>query len=428
MQINPSTLSFKSERAIFQQQDKPVFVQRTLIITNTNNSEAEKVTLVSSNFDSTGLSKSLSSEYVSFTENNFTLQPLESKQIVVKIDVSSLEIGSYRGYIVTTLEGSESTTTVCDLFITQSSWVNYSILSILFVIVFIAYWLLLKKNSNTLFPIISFFLVFIGLVLLLLTVPFGDMINTILVTIVVSPIIAFLISLLTTKRDFTKSIDDTTHAYRKTMIENESEMLGRLMGELSTHYAEFSASDWPYPQKLMDKVWSDSYKTKLISDTHITLLAQYYYYVPIYNEVIESIGKIGKCQPTKLDTQKENFNQIKASYQAAETVLYNALMYDLGLLQQSYLNRPNVQFPLHTQKTFQEALVRYGILRKGEKIHKKIYFKQNPGIFNRETVRDFGLSYRQMESDLNSFKKEIARALKEIENKKNTTDDFLLNP
>jgi hypothetical protein len=369
--------------------------------------------LISTNFDSLGSDRSFGSDRISFSENSFSVQPGEIKQIVAKIDISNLGVDTYKGYIFVTAEGATTAKITCNLSIRQNPWIKYSVLSFLFVILFITYWLLLRKNSGILFSILSFGLVFAGLIMLLLTVPFGDAVNTILVTIVVSPIIAFLISLLTTKRDLAKSIDETIHTYRKTMIENESAMLGKLMGELSTHYAEFQAKDWPNPQKLLDKVWTDSNKTKLISDTHIGLLAQYYYYVPVYNSVIEKIEgikKYEKSDPEKFKELKSTFQIIRDLFLAAETVLYHALMYDLGFLQQNYLNRPNVNFPLHTQKSFEESLQKYEITKKGAMISKKVYLIENADLFNKGCVGDFNKSFLEMENKLNKFAKEIALA------------------
>jgi hypothetical protein len=422
--VTPNELTFISQEQI-QFENHPFYVERTFVITHNSSSEVTNIKLTATNFDSLNSSNSIASDKITFNDNNFSIQPGDTKQIVAKIDVSNLGMDSYRGFIFVTASGAITTEITCTLSITQSSLIKYSVLAVLFVIIFISYWFLLKKEGNIWYPIVSFILVFSGLILLLLTVPFGGAINTILVTIVVSPIIAFLISLLTTKRDLTKSIDETTHTYRKTMIENESDMLGKLMGELSTHYATFLARDWPNPQKLANKVWSDSSKSKLISDTHIGLLSLYYYYVPVYNSIIdkiEGLKKYEKSNPNKYKKLKDKFYEIKSGYLSAEKVLYHALMYDVGFLQQNYLDRPNVDFPIHTKQEFEERLQEYRIIAKNERIHKKIFTKVNSAIFNKGAVRDFNRSFSEVENSINKFAKEIGAS------PGNKSKDFLLLP
>ena len=285
--------------------------------------------------------------------------------------------------------------------------IGYFVYFAVLVIVITAFWILLRREGkNEIRLIIALILILCGLVLVDHTKPFGPEFNTLLVTSLFLPLIAYVIDVLRVKRDFWKRVDETSYDYRKRMVEQESDLIGSLIGELTTHAAAFTANDWPDPQGLSEKGWKGSQKVGLVSDIHTNWLAKYYHYVPRYNRIVRVIRRSTKTADSFKDI-KDSFAKVKQAYLETETTLYHTLVYDLGLLQQTYLARPAVKFPIHMSVLLKEKLRKLGIIKKGEEIGDHIYSDTNAKKFTLSIGKSFNVSYAHLEINMKLVLKAI---------------------
>lgn len=404
----PAQLIFESEEG-FPIASGRTILERTLVLKDISGRGFSNITLISTSWYELNSSEKISPENVHFDQSNFSIPAGGFHETIVTLEVPSVKHGTYRGYILVLTDNNETLHVDATLLAHRSAFVTAVIFSIVLLLVLFVFWLLLQENGYMKIRLIaSIAIITIELLLVMTATPFGPELSSILVTAIFSPLIAYLISILKAERDFSKQIDLASHDYRKRMIERESDIIGSLIGELTTHVAAFAANDWPRPRELPEKVWEKSEKVGLISDIHTQWLAKYYHYVPLYNRCVGIIGESSrknteKETSRKVDAGEKSFTEVKKAFAAVETLLYHMLTYDLGSLQQKYLARQTVLFPYHMSLLLRETLGRFGIIRNGEEIDKHVYSDTSSKRFNLKMGMSFNACYAQLEGRLSSL-------------------------
>lgn len=263
---------------------------------------------------------------------------------------------------------------------------------------------------------ISLFLTIFGLVLTAVISPFSKEYNNLLIGALFSPLIAYIISILKDKQKFSTEVDKVSHGYRRKLVEQESQIIGELLGELSTHAAAFKSYGI---QEIRAEKWNASFKVGLISDIHTLLIARYYYFVPLYNRIVKDLNELVEKSGTGGKTGNadclKSFSEIKKAFLKTETAIFHTLIYDLGLLQQNYLARPTVEFPIHMSLLLRKRLERFGILKEGETL-------KNGRIFSDKNLERFNL---KMVTHINSRFATLALKFKDMEKNLRKTGGLL---
>jgi len=228
-----------------------------------------------------------------------------------------------------------------------------------------------------------------------------------------SPLIAYIIGILKERQKFWNEVDKVSHDYRRKLVEQESQIIGELLGELSTHAATFKSYG---VQEIDAGKWSKSFKVGLISDIHTLLIARYYYFVSLFNGVVKNLKELvqkggANSKPRVADCLK-SFSEIKKALFEAETAVFHTLIYDLGMLQQKYLARPTVKFPIHMSLLLRKRLEGFGILSESKSLETDIIFSDtNLERFNRKMVKHLnvcfatlGLKFKEMDKNLGKAK------------------------
>ena len=157
-----------------------------------------------------------------------------------------------------------------------------------------------------------------------------------MITALFTPLIAYLVNVLNLKQKFNNKLNKTSYNYRWKQVKQESNTIGELLGELSTHAATFKADGL---RELDDQKWTKAFKVGLISDIPTLSIARYYYFVPIYNKIVNDIKTMaGQEGLEKMKEFVSIFSEVKDAFLEAEEGVYLALTFDLGMLQQTYLD------------------------------------------------------------------------------------------
>lgn len=273
-------------------------------------------------------------------------------------------------------------------------------------IILLVFWVLLgEKYESKVRQIGSLFLILVGLVLTLAS-PFNKELNTIMVAALFSPIVAYIVSVLKSKQDFSSEVDRQSHEYRRKQVEIESNVIGELLGELSTHAAAFKSYG---TQEIDMEKWRSSFKVGLISDIHTLSIARYYYFVPIYNRIVKVINESAKQKGNdKIEGYQRGFSDVKKAFLDTETAIFHTLIFDLGLLQQSYLARPTVRFPLHMTFLLKKQLEKFGIIKESDEIEPtRIYSRKNLERFNLKMVALLNQRYAAMAIELKKMEHKL---------------------
>lgn len=295
-------------------------------------------------------------------------------------------------------------------------WINYGGYISLFLtlsIVLLVFWILLGgKYEDKRRLAISFGLIIFGLFLTIAS-PFSRELNSVMIAVLFSPLIAYIIGFLKANKKFSDEIDKASQEYRWKQVERESDIIGELLGELSTHAAAFKSYGI---REIGFEKWNKSFKVGLISDIHTFLVARYYYFVPMYNNIVEDLSKLMEQEEVnKLKDCSESFAEVKKAFFETETSIYHTLIYDLGLLQQKYLSRPTVQFPLHMNLLLRKRLKTFGILEKGHEIAAvNVFSQENLERFNRKMGKHLNSCYANMGIKIKTIEKKISEVQKTL--------------
>lgn len=292
-------------------------------------------------------------------------------------------------------------------------WLNfreYVTLILTVSIILLVFWILLGgKYEDKRRLSVSLLLTMIGLVLTTLVSPFSKELNALIIGALFSPLIAYIIGILKDKQKFWNEVDKVSHDYRRRLVEQESQIIGEILGELSTHAAAFKAYG---VQEIEAEKWNSSFKVGLISDIHTLLIARYYYFVPLFNRIVKDLNELvekGQINKKAGNTDcLKRFQELKKTFLETETAVFHTLIYDLGLLQQKYLARPTVEFPIHMLFLLRKRLERFGILKKSESLKDaQIFSETNLERFNLKMVAHLnscfatlGLKFKEMEKSL----------------------------
>lgn len=256
---------------------------------------------------------------------------------------------------------------------------------------------------------VSLLLTIIGLVLTTLISPFIKELNTLIIGALFTPLIAYIISILKDKQKFWTERDKASHDYRRRLVEQESQIIGELLGELSTHAAAFKSYG---TQEIEAKKWDASFKVGLISDIHTLLIARYYYFVPPFNNIVKDLNELVEKSKTKGEAMNKdclkNFLELKKAFLYTETAIFHALIYDLGLLQQNYLARPTVEFPIHMSFLLKKRLESFGVLKKSENLT-EIFSGENLERFNWKMVKHLNLRFATLALKLKEMDKSLRK-------------------
>ena len=292
-------------------------------------------------------------------------------------------------------------------------WLNfgeYVTLILTVSIILLVFWILLGgKYEDKRRLSVSLLLTMIGLVLTTLVSPFSKELNALIIGALFSPLITYIIGILKDKQKFWNEVDKVSHDSRRRLVEQESQIIGEILGELSTHAAAFKAYG---VQEIEAEKWNSSFKVGLISDIHTLLIARYYYFVPLFNRIVKDLNElVEKGQINKKTGNTDclkRFPELKKTFLETETAVFHTLIYDLGLLQQKYLARPTVEFPIHMLFLLRKRLERFGILKKSESLKDaQIFSETNLERFNLKMVAHLnscfatlGLKFKEMEKSL----------------------------
>lgn len=293
-------------------------------------------------------------------------------------------------------------------------WVNFGgyIIQILIIsIVLIVFWILLGgkyEDKRRLF--LSLSLIVIGLVLAFSS-PYSKELNTLIIGALFSPLLIYIIGFLKANKKVSDEIDRASHDYRWKQVERQSNLIGELLGELSTHAAAFKSYGI---QEVEVEKWNSSFKVGLISDIHTLLVARYYYFVPLYNGIVKKLNKL--LEQYDLDKMKDclkSFSEVKRAFLDTETAIFHTLIYDLGLLQQKYLARPTVEFPLHMGFLLRKRLERFKILKSADSVKGvDIFSNENLERFNLKMVAHLNFGYANIGMKLKVIKKKLTEVKK----------------
>ena len=419
LNVLPPKLSFQSEQLLAIWGGN-ASVQRTIILENNNTYDISNVTMQSTTWYEINSSQKISTDEIHFDEVTFSIPAGSFHEVTLTVDVSNLKTGTYSGYILISINHSTTQQVDATLTLTKNEIPPLLVGFVVLGLIMLSFWLLLQRNpqDKKTWPKtrlggeaqrlgISFIIIVVALVLVITVVPFGQALNPVLVTALFTPFIAYIISVLKAENDFSKQIDLASQDYRKRMIEIESNTIGGLVGELTTHSAALTSEDWPRPCELQTIVWEKSEKMGLISEMHSLSLAKYYRYVPLYNSCIKKLPElVDKGKSPQKDELKNELKNCKEAMAKAETLLYQMLIYDLGLLQQKYLRREPVSFPYHATETLKKTLQTYRILGEANKdFNSSVYDKA--AKFNKEIGFQFKGAYEVLEKNLNSLLDDI---------------------
>ena len=273
----------------------------------------------------------------------------------------------------------------------------------------LVFWILLGWDYEDKWRLlVSLVLTIIGMFLTTQISPFGKEWNALIIGTLFSPLIAYLFGILKEKHNFSNEVDKLSHDYRRRLVEQESQIIGELLGELSTHAAAFKSYGI---QEIEAEKWNASFKVGLISDIHTFLVARYYSFVPLFNRIVKDLNELVEKRQIKGKAEKDclkKFSELKKAFFDTETAVFHTLIYDLGLLQQNYLASSTVEFPIHMSFLLRKRLERFGILKKSESLKDaKIFSETNLERFNRKMVAHLnwcfatlGLKFKEMEKSL----------------------------
>jgi hypothetical protein len=290
-------------------------------------------------------------------------------------------------------------------------WLNYGayviLVSTVSVVLLVFELLLSGKHEDKRRLYVSLLLVVVGSILTTVFSPLSKEWNTLIIGAFLTPLVAYLIDFLRDKREFSNQKDKLSYEYRCQQVERESNIIGELLGELSTHAAALKSYGF---QEIGDEKWRASFKTGLISDIQTLSVARYYYFVPMYNRAAKDLDDLRKKHDAnKIQSCLDSFVEVKSAFLETETAIFLTLIYDLGLLQHSYLARPTVEFPLHMSILLKRQLERFEILKEDEEIELDKLFSDNSSEkFNKLMVKHLNACYATVGLKLKELEKKIS--------------------
>jgi hypothetical protein len=291
----------------------------------------------------------------------------------------------------------------------QDFWKNngpYIILITTSLIVILAFGLLLGRKESKRSLVATLILIIVASILTTTFSPVSKEWNTLIIAAFLTPIFAYLVDFLRDKQKFSSEKDKLSWEYRCQQVERESNIIGELLGELSTHAAAFKSSD---AQEIESKRWKNSFKSGLISDIHTLSVARYYHHIPMYNNIVANYARLLEHKDVnELKDLSASLQELKGIFLEAESAIYLTLVYDLGMLQQNYLARPTVEFPVHMNLMLRRLLEKYKIIEKESKIDPaKIFSPLSSERFNKETVIHLNVCYAKIGISLKSMIKKM---------------------
>lgn len=400
----PEKIVFVGEKSLFAVFNDEAVLERTLNIIAENDTNLENVTLIASPLYSMTSGDSIPNERIHFSRTDVNVLAGSTEKVTVQIKVSNQKAGTYEGYAFA-LYGTNNVARIdLELVLKENSAIGLLTVLVVMIIFITTFYILryckLTKKKNF---IMSLALLSLGTGLIFTSSPFDSTINLALTSLLITPLIGYVVSILNYERDFRKKRQDLSYDYRNKMVQEDSQIIRSIIGELTIHYASYNADDWPRPSKISDEMWKKSDKVGIVSDTHASLLARYYRYLPLYNECVAKLLELGGTHADKLKTLKKDFAQIRDYFCEAETYLYNTLIYDLRLLQQTYLAEELVSFPIHTSELLRLQLIGFGIVERNANIDYRAFSEDNASKFTTKISKLFNDVYARIEISLDSF-------------------------
>jgi hypothetical protein len=286
-----------------------------------------------------------------------------------------------------------------------SSYGEYIVVISTILIVLIAFGLLLAEKEEKWRFYISIILILIGSFVTFAVSPLSKEWSTLLSGLFFTPLAAYIFEYLKDKQRISKEKDKISYDYKCQQIEKESNIIGELLGELSTHAAAFKSYG---TQEIETERWNKSFRAGLVSDIHTFSVARYYYFVTMYNQIVKDLNQLEQEGEGEMKDSLESFSEMKKAFFETETAIFHTLLFDLGVLQQK-LSRPTVEFPPHMNLLLRKRLEKFGIIKKGEDIDAALIFaKKNLERFNLKMGAHLNACYANMALTIKDAKKKVA--------------------
>jgi hypothetical protein len=413
----PNKITFIGDKGLFNQE---MNLERTLSILG-NNTAIANVTLVCSSLYGVNMSGSIPSVDISFSRNNFDVSNGTIEDVNVNLRISDQKAGVYEGHLFVLFDTSKVAEIDLQLVLNENSMLklitSYLVIAtVVFIFSLTVFVLLLRKWSETQNLVASSTLIGIGIFLVLFLSPLVATANLALIATLFSPLIGYIISILNTRRDFQKKMQDLSYDYRDRMVQEDSKIIRAIIGELTIHYASFNADDWPEPSGIPDEVWKKSDKVGIIADIHTNFLARYYRYVPVYNQSVAKLLELSKNRADIQISLKKDFEEVRKIFCEMETHLYLTLAYDLGLLQQRFLAKELVSFPMHMTELLRIQLTNFKIIAGAARytqIDREAYSEENASKFTTQMGKLFNYTYARAEISIRSLQNKLEKTEKD---------------
>jgi len=417
LSLFPEKITFIGEKDLF---NKVISLEQTLNILGNENTTVTNVTLVASTLYCVNTSGSIPSDKFSYSENNFNVESGSIEEVIISLEISDQKDGIYEGYLFLFFDANRIEKIDVQLILIENSVLRQllicSVIVTIIIVFSLTFWILFfHRWSKARNLMLSSIFGLIGIFLILLLSPFNDTVNLALITTLFAPLIGYIISILNAKRDFQKKTNELSYEYRNKMGQEDSKIIREIIGELSVHFAYLIADDWPKPAKIPDGIWNKSDKVGIVSDIHTSFLARYYRYIPLYNQSVEKLLELCKNRKDFQDKLEKDFEKLKKTFLEVETRLYLTLLYDIGLIQQTFLETELVSFPLHMSELLKAQLIKFGIMKNNQIIDREVYSKENASEFTIRMGIEINEKLAEVEVSLFSFQDKLKKIEKETQ-------------
>lgn len=335
---------------------------------------------------------------ITLSDDNFDLNRNSIKDINVTVRTQDLNIGNYRGTLLTVFTTPGQNATIVPIDVTlrvgsaqsffgglmPSSWNTQSWSIIIIIALSIIGYLYGERVSKFGTPVVVIISITIAAIWIYTVVNFTfNEINTIISTALIAPFLTYSANYLNDKRTQKNSKESAALTVFREGIKEDIDLIRKLMGELATHYASFNPYqyakingnniDISSPEILYNKngklgktVWVESCKQGKIADLPIPRIENYYDFVDIYNRYYScarfmTTGKEGdELKKIKEGDLLQHFTIFRAAYAKLQENVFVNLSYYIGAFTKNNMAPLNNEFP-RVNRPLLKKLVKYGI-------------------------------------------------------------------
>ncbi len=183
----------------------------------------------------------------------------------------------------------------------------------------------------------------------------NSLLNTILGTAILAPLITYVIDSIKKKNDEDSSLDSIATKYRDDHLKNEEVILVSILDEIARHRIAFELK---LPTKSDSKYLATKQYDTLsiihsnISNIPIIRIHQYYRNIYKFKEYFELVNDIHATIPGDLNKFKELYQQAQQNYSVLNNILYVNMLYNILESRYTYLQSFVTKFPLRYTKPF----------------------------------------------------------------------------